>query len=260
MVRRLGSLAEVLAAAAGDPFTRVSWVEEREWLVAATSPSPAGGATGWLALDNEGLDPVFEVVGDPAAAAEVVAAVWDELPVVDGRREVTVPRGTPALLPAHGLRVGHEVDWEFRWTTGLPRPLPAGSQRVGWLPKAADGEVEALLRAWSPTASAHPGDDHVLRWAGARDGADGGLAAVAADTSTAPGAGLVSSVAVRGDLRRSGLGAAVVGWTTAALLRDPGREIVGLGHYASNAAGRGLYDRLGFEGGRLFTSGPVRRT
>jgi len=147
------------------------------------------------------------------------------------------------------------VDWDFRWTEKPPVPVPAEA-RVAWLPAsvAADGEIEELLAAASPTASARPGDRHVLRWAGARDGR-GRLAAVAADTSSSARAGLLASVAVRPDVRREGLGAAVVAWVTRALLGDPGRELVGLGMYATNDAGRALYDRLGFVDEHRFTSG-----
>jgi len=251
-VQRLATSRQVLAAAGDDAYAKVSWALLRDPLVALSGD----GATGWLALDTEERRPYFEVVGPPGAAAALLAAAWRELPVAaEGGPRVTLPRGTPALLPPYRLRVPDAVDWDFRWTEKPPVPVPAEA-RVAWLPAsvAADGEIEELLAAASPTASAHPGDRHVLRWAGARDGR-GRLAAVAADTSSSARAGLLASVAVRPDVRREGLGAAVVAWVTRALLDDPGRELVGLGMYATNDAGRALYDRLGFVDEHRFTSG-----
>ena len=84
-----------------------------------------------------------------------------------------------------------------------------------------------------------------------------GLLACAADTSGATGVGHLSSIAVHPDARGQGLGAAV----TAALMRrmfDDGCDIVTLGMYASNTAGRALYDHLGMADTHRFTSGPLQ--
>jgi ribosomal protein S18 acetylase RimI-like enzyme len=107
----------------------------------------------------------------------------------------------------------------------------------------------------SPTASALPGDPAVLRWVGIR-GPDG-LLACAADTSGATGVGHLSSIAVHPSVLGQGLGAAV----TAALVRRmlaEGCDLVTLGMYADNTAGRALYDRLGMANDHPFTSGPLQ--
>ena len=78
-----------------------------------------------------------------------------------------------------------------------------------------------------------------MRWVGVRDG--GRLVACAADTSAVAGVGHLSSIAVHPDGRGRGLGRAV----TAALVRrlfDDGCDLVTLGMYADNDAGRAMYD------------------
>jgi ribosomal protein S18 acetylase RimI-like enzyme len=67
----------------------------------------------------------------------------------------------------------------------------------------------------------------------------------------------LSSIAVHPEARGRGLGAAVTARLARQLLED-GCDIVTLGMYAENTAGRGLYDRLGMKDDHRFSSGPLQ--
>jgi GNAT superfamily N-acetyltransferase len=237
----LATAAEVLLATSHDPFARGSLRRPllRGWV--------GEGATAWIGIDAEERLPCLSTLGSPAAVAALVAELLPELPP---RQRLTVPRGTPAHLPAW---VGMDgTDWDFRWTLAPP-PLQPGEERVE--PVEDERAVEALLAAASPTASAQPGDRDVRGWLGVRDGS-GALLACAADTSGATGVGHLSSIAVAPGARGQGLGKAV----TAALTRrlfEQGSDLVTLGMYADNAVGRALYDALGYMDDHPFTSGPL---
>ncbi len=238
----LTSAAEVLVATGHDPFARASLRRP------ATRGWAAEGATAWIGVDQHEHTRYLSALGCPAAVGALLAEIVSELPP---RQRVTVPRGTAGLLPAW---VGLDgTDWDFRWLAQAPPPQP-GEDRV----VALDDEsaVAAFLAAASPRASALPGDTCVRRWVGVPDPA-GGLLACAADTSSTTGVGHVSSIAVHPAARGHGLGRAV----TAALLRtllDEGCDLVTLGTYADNAAGRALYDGLGFADDHRFSSGELQ--
>lgn len=237
---RLTSAAEVLLATDHDPYVRGS----------LRSPHITGwvgdGAVVWRATDAEERVSYLMSRGEPAAVAALLAELLEEL---SDQTRVTLPRGTVPLLPAW---VGIEgQDWDFRWL-GAPPPPQAGEEQV----IVTGGEaVQALLDVASPTASAQPGREGINRWFGITG--PNGLLACAADTSGATGVGHLSSIAVHPDARGKGLGAAV----TAALMRAlfaEGNDIVTLGMYAHNTAGRALYDRLGMADDHRFTSGPLQ--
>lgn len=233
----LTSAAEVLLATDHDPFVRGSLRRPD------VSGWAAQGAVAWRATDAQERLPYLMALGEPAQVAQLVEEI---LPELRDRTRVTLPRGTAALLPAWVALDG--TDWDHRWI-GAPPALQPGEDRVG---PAENAAVAALLAAASPRASAVPGDPAVLRWLGVR-GPDG-LLACAADTSAATGVGHLSSIAVHPDARGQGLGAAV----TAALIRllfADGCDVVQLGMYADNTAGRALYDRLGMRDDHRFTSG-----
>ena len=240
VVKALDSAAEVLVATGHDPFARSSL---RRALVQGWT---GAGACAWLGVDPDDLTPYLSTLGAPAAVAALLTELLPELPP---RQRVTVPRGTPACLPAW---VGMDgTDWDFRWLDAAP-PVQPGEDRVE--PVDDDVAVKALLAASSPTASAQPGDTSVRRWVGVRSG--GELIACAADTTGSSGVGHLSSIAVHPDARGQGLAKAV----TAALTRqlfDEGCDLVTLGMYAINSAGRGVYDALGYRDEHRFTSGPL---
>lgn len=203
------------------------------------------GAVAWRFRYSDDRVPYVMTHGAPADVALLIEALLAELR--DGQ-DVTVPRGTAALLPAWVGLTG--TDWDFRWTTSVP-PYQAGEDEVV---EVTDDEVTPLLDLANPDAAARPGDPRVRRWLGLRG--DAGLLACGADTTEATGVGHLSSIATHPSARGRGYGAAV----TAALARDllAGEcDVVTLGMYATNTAGRALYDRLGMLD-RGFTSGKLR--
>jgi GNAT superfamily N-acetyltransferase len=236
----LSSAAEVLLATDHDPYVRGSLrrPDVHGWV--------GSGAVAWRATDAEERIGYLMSLGEPPAVAALIADLVPELS--DGTR-MTLPRGTAPLLPAWVALDG--ADWDFRWLGTPPAPQP-GEDSVVEVP---DALVGPLLAVASPTASAQPGDPGVRRWVGVHGGS--GLLACAADTSGATGVGHLSSIAVHPEARGHGLGAAV----TAGLMRrmfDEGCDIVTLGMYADNAAGRALYDHLGMADTHRFTSGPLQ--
>jgi len=235
----LTSAAEVLLAGDHDPYVRGSL---RRPLVSGWS---GPGALAWLATDAEERVPYLMSLGEPTAVAALMA---DLAPELRDRQRVTLPRGTSPLLPAWLGLSG--TDWDFRWTAAPPPPQPGEELAV----PVEDDAVAPLLAAASPTASAQPGDPAVRRWVGVEQ--DGRLLACAADTSATTGVGHLSSIAVHPAARGRGLGSAVTAALTRQLLAQ-GCDVVTLGMYADNSAGRALYDRLGFVDSHRFTSGPL---
>ena len=240
-VTPLTSAAEVLVATGHDPFARSSLRRPlvRGWM--------GEGATAWVGADPHERVPYLSALGAP----EVVGALIGELvPELPPRQRVSLPRGSAAHLPAW---VGLDgTDWDFRWLKAAPPGQP-GEERV--VPVEDEEAVRALLDRSSPTASALPGDEQVRRWVGLLD-EEGRLEACAADTSTVPGVGHLSSIAVDPAHRGRGLGSAVTAALTRELLAG-GCELVTLGMYATNTAGRAMYDRLGFADEHRITSGPL---
>lgn len=235
----LTSAAEVLVAADHDPYVRGR----------LTRPDVTGwaghGAVGWRFTHPGASGPSVMTHGEPAAVARLIE---DLLPELRDGHDATVPRGTPPLLPAWVALEG--TDWDFRWTTTAPPQQP----REGEVEQVGDEEVAALLEVANPDAAAQPGDPRVRRWLGLRDRHR--LLACAADTTQATGVGHLSSIATHPGARGQGLGAAV----TAALVRrllSEGCDVVTLGMFASNTAGRALYDHLGMHE-RGFTSGRLQ--
>jgi ribosomal protein S18 acetylase RimI-like enzyme len=239
----LGTAAEVLLATDHDPFARGSLRRHvvRGWL--------GDAACAWLGTDAEERTSYLSALGEPAAVAALVADLLPELPP---RQRVTLPRGTVALLPAWVAVDG--TDWDFRWLPAPPQ-RQAGEELV--VADVPDDAVAALLRVSSPRASALPGHEAVRRWYGIPE-PDGRLVACAADTSSATGVGHLSSIAVDPAERGRGLGKAVTAGVTRALFAQ-GCDAVTLGMYADNAAGRALYDTLGFHDDHRFTSGPLEQ-
>ncbi len=236
----LTSAAEVLVATDHDPYVRgrLAGADVQGW---------AGhDAVAWRFPRRAQHPPYLMTTGEPHAVALLLEALLPELH--DGH-EVNLPRGTRALLPAWvGLEV--HADWDFRWTT-TPPALQPGEDAVR---RATDSEAAALLAVANPEAAAQPGDPRVRCWVGI-DGPDG-LVACAADTTEATGVGHLSSIATHPEARGQGLGAAVTAALTRELLAGE-CDVVTLGMYASNVAGKALYDHLGMQE-RGFTSGTLR--
>jgi ribosomal protein S18 acetylase RimI-like enzyme len=230
----LTSAAEVLVAADHDPYVRgrLSRTDVEGW---------AGHeAVAWRFSDGHVM-----THGAPAAVALLLEAL---LPELRDKQSVTVPRGTAPLLPAWVALEGTE--WDFRWTTEPP-PLQPHEDRVR---RVTDDEAALLLAVANPDAAAQPGDARVRRWVGV-PGPEG-LLACAADTTEATAVGHLSAIATLPAARGQGYGAAVTGWLCRDLLAQE-CDVVTLGMYASNTAGRALYDRLGMHD-RGYTSGALR--
>lgn len=235
------SSAEVLLATNHDPYARGSLRRPmtRGWV--------GEGVAAWVGIDSYERIPYFSALGTPPDVGALVTELLTELP---HRQRVTLPRGSGAHLPAWvGLEgVGN---WDFRWLDVAPPEQP-GEDRV--IDPVDPDDVSALLTVASPGASAFPGDAETRAWVGIA-GPGGGLIACAADTTATTGVGHLSSIAVHPDSRGQGLGKAIVAFLVRRLLAD-GCDVVTLGMYADNEAGRALYDSLGFAEHR-FTSGQL---
>lgn len=242
----LGSAAEVLLATQHDPFARgtLRRLVVHGWL--------GDGATAWLGTDAEDHTTYLSALGSPEAVGALLAELAPEL---TDRQQVTLPRGTARCLPAWMELTG--IDWDFRWTGAPPPPHPAEARVVD----AAHERVAELLAVANPHASVNPGNPAARRWVGIGDGkrkpAGGPLLACAADTSATTGVGHLSAIAVHPDARGQGLGSAITSGLTRQLLATD-CDVVTLGMYAKNTAGRALYDGLGFHDDHRFTSGPLR--
>ncbi len=236
---RLTSAAEVLLASDHDPYAR--WRLNRAQVEGWATP----GAVAWRASSGDGPS-YLTSVGEPHGVALLLEEL---LPELRNGMDVTVPRGTAPLLPAWVALDG--VDWDFRWTDAAP-DLQA---QEGDVVEVGEDEVAALLTEANPDAAAMPGDPRVRRWLGVRG--DAGLLACGADTSETNRVGHLSSIATHPEVRGRGLGAAVTAALTRRLL-DEGADLVVLGMYAGNTAGRALYDRLGMKDDHRFTSGRLQ--
>ena len=207
------------------------------------------GATAWLGTDAQEQVSYLSALGTPEAVGALLA---DLAPELRDAQQVTLPRGTAACLPAWMELTG--VEWDFRWTD-VPPPVHPAEDRVI---DAAHDQVAELLAEANPQASVKPGDAAARRWVGLPDLADDGrLLACAADTSATTGVGHLSAIAVHPDARGQGLGSAITSALTRQLLAAD-CDVVTLGMYAKNTAGRALYDGLGFHDDHRFTSGPLR--
>ncbi len=228
-----------------DPFLR--W-QVRTDTVRRRWERPEGTAV--LQEGRRGV-PVLTVVGSPQLALAVVPQALAEQDV----RRVTLPRGAVELLRAHDVagRIGPGDDWDWFWTSTAPPPVP-GEERVEQL-EDADEQVRELLAASSPRHSAVPGAPGIERWVGVRD-TGGRLVAVAANEPMRPDVPHLASIATHPHVRGTGLGAAVTGALTRALLAE-GNPVVTLGMYADNVVARRMYLRLGYRCAHEFSSRTV---
>ncbi len=183
--------------------------------------------------------------GQPEAVAHILDQIADDLP---SEAHFSVPAG--AAGPLAMLRnITRQNDWELRWLTTAP-PSAAGEDKVAWLPPDS-AELTALIDSAYPAAEARPGDPSVRGWAVLRDDA-GQLVAAAADTSR-PRTGRISAVMTAPAARGHGYGAAVTTALSRHLLSE--FDMVLLGLYLENDKARRLYERTGFHGKMIVTSG-----
>ncbi|MGW1216174.1 GNAT family N-acetyltransferase [Streptomyces sp. NPDC002499] len=142
----------------------------------------------------------------------------------------------------------------FLWMETKERPVSRGSAGVNWLDARGEREAGHLFAQHFPDSYAQPGRPGVRRWAGARDGSDGRLLAVAADAWSGAGCGFLAGVVTHPGARGRGLGGAVSGFVVGALVRDYGRAALMVD--AGNAGAVGVYERVGMRG-RVFGAAGV---
>ncbi len=243
MIERLTN-DELLHATGHDPMVRAALLGGR--IVGPVWSSQDA----WAWQTRHRGEPSVMGIGSPAGAATIFTVVEAEVP---GLRHVSLPRGWLERV-ASDRHVEFKSDWDWFWTEKAPAVRPH-EDRAAWLSPEDGEEVAALLREAMPDAAAWPGDARVRRWAGIRD-AGGRLVSCTADTGTTPLIGHVSSVATAPDQRRKGYGAALMAWVMRQYFEE-GAELVTLGMYADNTAGRLFYEQLGFHCEHEFTSATV---
>ena len=235
---------ELVGRAGGDAMVRAfAPGAERAWC--------GDGAVAMVTLDAEDRVPMLLAAGTPAGVSTVVVSAAADL-VRDGLAvpRLTVPRGAMEFLPAR-LRPRQVVPWEWR-SLDAPPPVGPGEDRVSWLGAADHDDVTALLEAAGRGTSVWPGDPAARRWAGIRD--DGALVACLADTSRWADVGHISGISTAPSARGHGHATTITAWASRRLLGE-GARLVTLGVFASNAAARRVYDRLGFTATHPMTTG-----
>jgi ribosomal protein S18 acetylase RimI-like enzyme len=228
---------ELLTLTGNDPFIRA---------VGGPQRGPAWHSADARAIAYRGSDGAFTSVmalGPPDHTAELVLRVRAEHPEIT---HVIVPRGTPVAL-------GDAIEWNFRAAYAAPPPQPA-EDVVAWH-EDSDAITGLLSLAYSGS-TVWPGDGRARRWAAIHE--DGRLVACLADTTTLPGVGHLSSIAVHPATRGRALGPSITAWAMRRLFED-GCDVVGLGVFSANTVGRRMYDRLGFAVDHAMTSGALVR-
>jgi GNAT superfamily N-acetyltransferase len=240
---RLDGREAVLAAAGDNPYTRMTTTG------AAVTGFRTGRAVAWLGQGPESADwtdsassigrgPMACAFGDAAESAQVFATLAEQ-GRLDEVRWLHLPRLDGTTLAPH-LRLSHQDDWDFRWTSTPPPPV-AGEDRMIALDDRDGAEITALLDEAHPSSTTRPGDPRVGRWYGIRDGDR--LVACGADRSLGEVA-FLAGLTVATDYQGRGLGAALTAGMTRLLFRGYG--VVSLGVMWDNTHAIRLYERLGF--------------
>ena len=142
-------------------------------------------------------------------------------------------------------------DWEWMWTTTVPRPVPQEDDLVELDDTADRAEITALLERGNPTTHAHPGEGVTELWLGLRD-ASGGIVACAALHRNAAGHPHLTGITVVPELRGRRIGLAM---TAALTRRAVVREgVCTLGMFSDNDAARRLYHGLGYRTAQSWAS------
>ncbi|MFB9236706.1 GNAT family N-acetyltransferase [Plantactinospora siamensis] len=223
--------AAILAATGQHPYPRHALVRDCEPL-----GRTAAGATAWLLPTTGG--PAGGAYGPTGPAVDLLAGLLAERPPAPGSL-LHLPRVGPADL-AGRLAVDARDDWDFRWLTAAPAPVP-GAERVVRLTAADTPALTALIDGSFPTSTARPDDPRIVAWYGIRDGAR--LVACGADRSRGD-IGFLAGLTVATAARGRGLGAALtVGMARSLFDRF---DTVALGVYTHNTGATRLYRRLGF--------------
>jgi GNAT superfamily N-acetyltransferase len=232
VIRELTSLEQVRSASGDDPL--LVWTAQglqgrgRAWVL--------GGSVVSSAADISRAD-AMGMRGDPDELVLLVRHALAELgPTFRPLGERGLVREVVSRMPELRLTAAG-----FTWRTLDKAPLP-DEPDLEWLPASRDPEVAALLEEHAPGSFAQPGAPGVRRWAGLVHG--GRLAAVGADAWSAPGCGLLSSVATVSDLRGRRLAERLCRWVSARFIEEYGRSALMV--YDDNTPAIRLYDRLGY--------------
>lgn len=249
-VRALASAAELVTATGGHP---VIVLDVGAGFVAPAYAVGSGlgdGAVAFHRRSDHGV-PGTAALG----TASGLAALLDE-PVVrawvtgGGNRHLSVPRGLVDVA-AERLALGDRGgEWDWLWTRSEP-PVVAGEGRVAPLDPADRTEVVAFLDEHSPRTHGQPFARPAQLWVGVR-AADGSLVATGCSEPCQAGTPTLAGIAVAGEHRGEGWGAAVTAHLTRRAVRGAGA--CALGMFADNDVARRLYHRLGFTTGMEWTS------
>jgi GNAT superfamily N-acetyltransferase len=237
----LSTVEEIRRCTADHPLLRLYAGDRvsRAWAV--------DGAVLWLAGPPGRVSAVAH--GDAAAVAGLTGRLWRDAALA-GVSWLNLPRSAVPQLT--GLPTGATEDWDFRWTTAPPPPVP-GADRVRVLGRGYSAGINRILDAVGPERSIRPGAAPVRRWYGILDG-DRPVACLA-DVSRAQ-LGVLAAVAVHPAARRRGLGAALTAAVTGHLLTE--YDTVGLGVLADNQPAIRLYRRMGYADVAPRTSAALR--
>lgn len=165
--------------------------------------------------------------------AEKRDAVPEWFSTAPGRRLVAPP----------GWQLGRGGTWAFM-STDTGRALPPAPVGLIELDDLADAErIQSFGLTHNPAFEGFPGRGFASLWLGALD-PSGELSAVGAIHVLGSGAAHLSGIAVRPDLRGTGLGAGLTAELTRRAVAAHGASTLGV--YSDNTVALGLYHRLGY--------------
>lgn len=239
---RLRSRDDLLAVTGGgDAFARLD---------------PAPELTGWA--HNRAVALMRASAGRPAslfAWGPQVGALLDALHTAgivsaSGVAGVSVPQGDAAEVQARFAVTGGG-DWEWMWTSRRVSPVAAPAPFVDLDDTRDAREIAAFAAVENPRFEGFPGTGLSERWLGVRDEA-GALVACGAVQRTPAGTAHLAGVLVADGQRGRGLGRAISGALTDAVVAEEG--VCTLGVYSDNTVARTLYESLGYATDKAWAS------
>ena len=248
---RLTAHAELLTLSGDDPWVRWAlpdplhgevWVHEGVALVQRLGDRPGF----WVAPLRPGA-----MADEAARVRAALCRLRDDGHLVRlGARAVSVPREHAAV--AHDvLDLADGGDWDWMWTTVVPRVDPRERHVIPLDDRADAAELEAFTHTHNPRVWTEIGTGRVHHWVGLR-GPDGDLLAVGGAEREPTGvphlAGIVTSTRYRGTGLATVVSAALTRWALA------GHGACTLGMFSDNAAARTVYARLGYRTARAWHS------
>jgi ribosomal protein S18 acetylase RimI-like enzyme len=249
-IRSVSTLAGLAEATGAHPVAALD--VGRGFVPPAYAVDTGGGTTVAFHRRSDHGVPGSAVIG----TAHGLAALLDDPQVRawvtgGGNRHLSVPRGTVTVVEER-LRLGSRGgEWDWMWTRDAPPEVP-GEEHVVVLDASARDEAEAFLTAHSPRTHGQPFAREGQCWVAVRDRGTGGLVALGGSEPSQAGTPTLAGIAVAGDRRGEGWGAAVTAHLTRLAVAATGA--CALGMFADNDVARRLYHRLGFTTGMEWTS------